>query len=139
MKEQEVVIRFLEAEAKQDVQVMAGLMADDIVYETPFALPGVPERVVGKETLADMLEQFIGKEGGMYATWSIYNIRIYPSYEPGLLTAEMDGQGIVAGSEHLYRQSYISLFRVTDGRISLWREYFNPLALQQALASLHTG
>lgn len=139
MNGKEIVNKFLEAEAKQDVQGMAVFMADNIVYETPFALPGVPERVEGKGTLIEMLDQFIGKERGMYTSWDINNIQVYSGGEPDLFFAEMKGQGVVAQNGHQYRQSYISLFRVTDGRISLWREYFNPIPLQEAIASLQTG
>lgn len=136
MNAKEIVVKFLEAESKQDVQAMAALMADDIVYETPFALPGVPNRAEGKESLVQMLDRFIGKDQGMYSSWDIFNVRVYPTVEPDLFFAEMDGNGIVAQSGHLYQQSYISLLRVTAGRVGLWREYFNPIHLKDALASL---
>ena len=136
MSGQEMIRYFFESEAKQDIQAMAAVMADDIVYETPFGLAGVPDRVQGKETLAQMLDQFIGKENGMYASWDIYNIRVYSASESDLFFVEMDGKGVVAQSGHPYEQSYISLLRVEGGRITLWREYFNPIRLQAALASL---
>ena len=37
------------------------------------------------------------------------------------------------------RQKYIILFRVSDGRISHWCEYLNPIPLQEAIASMQTG
>ncbi|MFC3747034.1 nuclear transport factor 2 family protein [Paenibacillus sp. GCM10012306] len=136
MNATEIVVKLFEAENNQDVQAMAALMADDIAYETPFALPGVPNRVEGKEALVQMLDQFIGKEQGMYSSWNIFNVKVYPAGEPDLFFAEMDGNGVVAQSGHSYEQSYISLLRITDGRVSLWREYFNPIHLKNALASL---
>lgn len=83
-----------------------------------------------------MLDQFIGKENGIYASWDIFNIRVYSAGEPDLFFVEMDGKGVVAKSGYSYEQSYISLLRVEGGRIALWREYFNPIRLQAALASL---
>ena len=139
MNGKEIVSRFLEAEAKQDVQGMADVLAEDIVFEMPFALPGLPDRVEGKGTVVEFLEKFLGKEHGMFIGWDLHNIRTYPGSDPDLVFAELDGQGVVAQSGYQYRQKYIILFRVSDGRISHWREYLNPIPLQAAIASMQTG
>lgn len=139
MNGKEIVSRFLEAEGKQDVQGMADVLADDIVFEMPFLnLPGLPNRVEGKGTVVEFLEQFLGKEHGMFTGWDLHNIRIYPGGEPDLVFAELDGQGVVVKSGYQYRQKYIILFRISDGRISHWREYNNPIPLQAAIASVQT-
>jgi len=139
MNGKEIVSRFLKAFAKQDVQGMADVLAEDIVFEMPFALPGLPDRVEGKRTVVEFLEQFLGKEHGMFTGWDIHNIRIYPGGDPDLFFTELDGQGVVTQSGYQYRQKYITMFRVSDGRISHWREYLNPLPLQAAIASMQTG
>ena len=79
MNGKEIVSRFLEAEGKQDVQGMADVLAENIVFEMPFALPGLPDRVEGKGTVIEFLEQFLGKEHGMFTGWDISNVRIYPA------------------------------------------------------------
>jgi len=81
----------------------------------------------------------LGKERGMFTGWELHNIRIYAGGDPDLVFAELDGQGVVAQSGYQYRQKYIILFRVSDGRISHWREYLNPIPLQEAIASMQTG
>ena len=139
MNGKEIIIKFYEEQAKQDVQGMADVLAENIVFEMPFALPGLPDRVEGKGTVVEFLEQFLGKERGMFTDWNIHNIRIYPGGDPDLSFAELDGQGVVAQSGYHYRQKYIILFRVSDGRISHWREYLNPIPLQEAIASIQTG
>lgn len=139
MNGKEIVSGFLEAQAKQDVQGMADVLAEDIVFEMPFAPPGLPDRVEGKGTVVEFLEQFLGKDHGMFTGWDLHSIRIYPGAEPDLVFAELDGQGVVVKSGYQYRQRYIILFRVSDGHISHWREYNNPIPLQEALASMQTG
>ena len=62
-----------------------------------------------------------------------------PRGDPDLFFAEYDGRGVVAQSGYQYRQKYITMFRVSDGRISHWREYLNPLPLQEAIASMEIG
>jgi ketosteroid isomerase-like protein len=139
MNGKEIVSKFLEAEAKQDVQGMADVLAENIVFEMPFALPGLPDRVEGKGTVVEFLERFLGKERGFFTSWDLHNIRIYPGGDPHLFFAELAGQGVVAQSGHQYRQKYIILFRVSDGRISHWREYLNPIPLREAIASVQAG
>jgi len=139
MNNAEIVSGFLEAEAKQDVLGMADALAENIVFEMPFALPGLPDRVEGKGIVVEFLEKFLGKERGMFTGWDLHNIRIYPGADPDLVFAELDGQGVVAQSGYQYRQKYIILFRVSDGRISRWREYLDPIPLQEALASIQTN
>jgi ketosteroid isomerase-like protein len=139
MNSKETVSKFLEAEAKQDVRGMADVLAENIVFEMPFALPGLPDRVEGKATVVEFLEQFLGKERGFFTGWDLHDIRIYPGGDPDLFFAELNGQGVVAQSGYQYRQKYIILFRVSDGRISHWREYLNPIPLREAIASVQTG
>ena len=138
MNGKEVVSRFLEAEGKQDVHGMADVLAEDIVFEMPFALPDLPDRVEGKGTVVEFLEQFLGKERGMFTGWDLHNIRIYPGGDPDLFFTELDVQAVVIKSGYQYRQKYTILFRVSDGHISLWREYLNPIRLQGAIASMQT-
>ena len=115
---------------------MADVLAENIVFEMPFALPGLPDRVEGKATVVQFLERFLGKQRGFFTGWDLHNIRIYPGRDPDLLFAELVGQGVVAQSGYQYRQKYIILFRLSDGHISHWREYLNPIPLREAIASV---
>ncbi|HBZ83063.1 MAG TPA: hypothetical protein DEP07_22180 [Brevibacillus sp.] len=136
MKAAEIVSEFFQREANQDIQGMGSLMSSDIVYEMPFGLQA--GQIQGKEKLLQLLDQFIGKENGMYAAWEISNIRVYPvgDGKTELVFAEMESKGTVKQSGFAYAQSYVSLVQVSDGQICLWREYFNPIPLQHALASI---
>ena len=135
MNGKEIVSRFLEAEGKQDVQGMANVLAENIVFEMPFALPGLPDRVEGKSEVVEFLEQFLGKERGIFIGWEPHNIRIYPGGDPDLFFTELDLHGVVAQSGYKYLQKYIILFRITEGLMSHWREYLNPIPLREALVS----
>ncbi|RNB78099.1 hypothetical protein EDM59_30170 [Brevibacillus nitrificans] len=135
----EIVSEFFHREANQDIREMGSLMSSEIVYEMPFGLQA--GRIQGKEKLLQVLDQFIGKENGMYSVWEISNIRVYPvdpvsEETSAFFFVEMESKGIVKQSGFEYVQSYVSLVQVIDGQISLWREYFNPIPLQQALASI---
>ena len=121
MNGKEIVSKFLEAEAKQDVQGMADVLAENIVFEMPFALPGLPDRVEGKGTVVEFLEQFLGKERGLFTGWDLHNIRIYPGGDPDLVFAELAGQG--CGSP-----KWVSVPAKVHHLVSCLRRAYQPLA-----------
>lgn len=135
----DIISALLKEEGRQNIQGMAEFLSENVVYEMPYALHGTPEVIKGRDSLIGLLQQFIGKETGLYAEWSIHDVKIYPSGEPDLLFAEMMAKGIVSGSGYAYKQSYISLFRLHEDRVTMWREYFNPIPLQEALQTISSS
>ncbi|MEZ0074166.1 nuclear transport factor 2 family protein [Planotetraspora sp. GP83] len=59
----------------------------------------------------------------------------HPGERPGRYFAEYRSTGTVAASGYEYRQAYTAYLEVRDGLVTIWREYFNPLPLREALAS----
>ena len=47
--------------------------------------------------------------------------------DDGVLILECDGDMVRAKDGVRYQNRYIILFSVTDGKITLWREYFNSV------------
>jgi ketosteroid isomerase-like protein len=56
----------------------------------------------------------------------------YPSPESNSIVIEAISSGtLVRGGR--YSNQYVFIFTFTEGKISLWREYFNPLRLPQTI------
>lgn len=125
----DIVTELLRAEARRDIATMAALLADDVVFEMPFAEP--PTVIRGREDLQKLLEEFLH---GFYADFTLHDITVTPAREPGRYYAEYSSTGRVAAKPHEYRQRYAAVFQVRDGKVTTWREYFNPLPLRDALA-----
>ncbi|TYB47855.1 nuclear transport factor 2 family protein [Actinomadura chibensis] len=125
----DIVTDLLRAEARRDVTSMAALLADDVVFEMPFAEP--PSSVHGREALQKLLEEFLH---GFYTEFTLHDIEVTPAHENGKYFAEYNSTGKAAAKDHEYRQRYAAVFQVHDGKITTWREYFNPLPLRAALA-----
>ena len=121
MSGKEIVSRFLEAEATQDVQGMADVLAEDIVFEMPFALSGLRDRVEGKGTVVEFLEQFLGKERGMFTGWDLQNIRIYPGSDPDLFFTELEWTRCCS-------QEWVSVPAKVHHLVSHLRRPYQPLA-----------
>ncbi|MEU1879640.1 nuclear transport factor 2 family protein [Streptosporangium sp. NPDC020072] len=126
----DVVTSLLEAEARRDVPAMAELLAEDMVFEMPF---GEQVTVVeGRQAMTDLLSRFLG---GFYAEFTLRDIEVTAAATSGRYFAEYRSTGRVASNGHAYHQRYAAVLEVSDGKVVLWREYFNPLPLRDALAS----
>ena len=100
------------------------MVSDDIVMEFPYAPPGSPAHVAGREALGDYLDAV----AGMVTLDFLRVERVHTSPPPGAVVVEFTGSGrSQAGAP--YEQRYISVIDLQDGRIARYRDYWNPLAL----------
>ena len=124
MSAAETVTEFIKAIERKDVEGAVALTATDISYEN---MPIDP--VVGQEGLAKTLNMFLGSA-------SVVDWQIVSQYAVGsvVFNERLDrfkiGEGWlelpVAGIFHLD----------DDGKISLWRDYFDMASYQRQMAEL---
>ncbi|KFA88014.1 nuclear transport factor 2 family protein [Archangium violaceum] len=100
------------------------LFTDDAVVEFPYAAGlGLPERLEGREAIRqyfmDTPKHFLGL--------TFTNVRRYPTTEPDVALAEAHGSATIAATGSTYEQDYVMLVKARNGRISLYREYWNPV------------
>jgi ketosteroid isomerase-like protein len=106
------------------------LWHDDAVFDIPYARPPRATRIESLRRIAEL-------SGGFMRTWktAVFHIDlILATEEPGLFVAEARGE-IRLHNGHPYNNRYVCLIRIRDGKILLWREYFNPLVLNEANAN----
>ena len=116
-----------------DVDGFVELWAEDGAQEMPFAPEGFPKRLEGKE---DIRRQY----GGMpeaYATMEFPGRALRPMIDPEWVVAEYRGE-IDRADGGTYNNDYVGLFRVVDGKIALFKEYFNPEILVEAFGGRET-
>lgn len=125
----DVVRRYLDAVGSLDLPALATTFADDVVMDLPFAPPGFPRRVEG----ADVVAFF----DGLPAMITPLNFRDYAiesvDGDPGSVVAHYASDARILATDLPYRNQYVSRFRVVDGRITWFAEYFDPIALVEAL------
>jgi ketosteroid isomerase-like protein len=99
------------------------VLADDFVFEIPFSPRGMLKQYRGHQ-IVDFFE-FLGKSVGDYAYRKQY---FWATDDPYTFVTEDEGMGPVQwGGGGIYRNRHITLLRCNEeGRISLYREYFNP-------------
>lgn len=106
-----------------DATGLLDMVADDIVFEFPYAPPGGVDRLDGKAALAAYLP-------GVAAILTIDTLEataVHPCLDAQVVVIEFaaTGRGNATGAP--YDQRYISVVRVRDGRIVHYRDYWNPL------------
>ena len=120
----DAVRSMLTALETKDMQEFASVWADDAVQHMPYSPEGHPKRVVGKEKLVELYAAWPENSGAADFTSELV---IYPMQDPETVFVEFKGDVAIIPTGRQYRQTYGGLFHVVDGKIKLFREYFDPV------------
>jgi ketosteroid isomerase-like protein len=129
---QAIVRQFLTGLEEIDMDTVNNVWADDAIQEMPFAPKGVgfPDRVVGKEAL---IQQYAGWPENAEGPDFTSELRFYSTLDPNMVIAEFRGDTFIRSTQRRYDQRYIGVFHVNDdGKIDLFREYFDPTVFVEA-------
>jgi ketosteroid isomerase-like protein len=107
-----------------DVDGIAGLVAEDVVIENPFAPAGHPARVEGRESFRDRLA---ARMGGSIRFDRFADVAWHQSTDPEVVVVEFELHGRIP--DHAFTRRYIQVVRVRDGQVIHWRDYFDPQAM----------
>lgn len=119
--------QFLTGLDSMDIDAALSNFADNGVQELPFSPDGFPDRLDG----IDALRRQYGGLPDAYTSMTFDVTAAYPMADPEWVALEYRGSiELAAGGR--YDNDYIGLFHVVDGKIRLFREYFNPIILQRA-------
>jgi hypothetical protein len=127
---QDLAKRWLEALHALDISAAIALLADDAVLEMPLAPPGLPDRFEGKAAIA----AFLGASQ-VFSRLEFHDITFHTTSDPELAIVEFRSTGSFQTTGADYANRYALVIRAFAGRITLYREYFNPMALSGAFAT----
>ncbi|MEU8337235.1 nuclear transport factor 2 family protein [Micromonospora tulbaghiae] len=111
----------------KDMPGFIALFADDAAMEFPFAPPGRPSRVAGRAELHDYLVDY----PQTLDVRQIADVTVHETADPEVIVAEFTATGVVVATGEPYRLRYIAVLTVRAGRIVRYRDYWNPLAVQE--------
>ncbi|MGP3998807.1 nuclear transport factor 2 family protein [Streptomyces sp. 8N706] len=111
----------------KDIPAWVGLWAEDGILEFPFAPQGWPERLEGKEAIAAYMRHYPDH----IDLYDFPDVRIHRTTEPETIVVEMRGVGRMVETDGPFDMSYIAVVAVQDGRFTSYRDYWNPLAVQE--------
>lgn len=111
-----------------DAETFPEMIAEDGVMEFPYAFPGLPVRLDGRDAVA----RHVAGLGSLIAFDRMGKPTVHPSTDPDVVVIEFDGYGLGVDTGEPYDQRYISVIRTANGRITHYRDYWNPLVVLRA-------
>jgi len=126
MTPEQIVTSFIEAIERKDIEAAAGYLADAVSYEN---MPVKP--ITGRDAVVKAINGFVGPASEV--EWKV-------------LRSVASGQVVVNERVDRFRigEGWLELpcagfFEIdTDGRIALWRDYFDMASYQRQMAALTT-
>jgi uncharacterized protein len=125
-----LVARALQLLLDKDMAGFAGLWAVDGVLEFPFAPPGYPTRLEGRAAIEDYLRDY----PKMLDIQGFPKQLVHRSVDQDVVVVEFDAEGVVVATGKPYRFSYIAVITTRAGEIVSYRDYWNPLYVQELAA-----
>jgi uncharacterized protein len=112
--------------------VFGTLAADDIVVEMPFAAPGRPRRIAGRDQL--VATATAGRAALPVRFDEFRTVVIHDTADPEVIVVEFELAGMITTTGRLAAAPFIGVLTVRDGKITRWREYQDTRAMAAALA-----
>ncbi|MFK0046008.1 nuclear transport factor 2 family protein [Streptomyces sp. NPDC090741] len=112
---------------QKDIPGWVDLWDEDGVLEFPFAPEGWPVRLESKAAVGDYMRHY-PDHVDMH---DFPEVTVHETTVPETIVVEMRGVGRLVESDTPFGMTYIAVVTVKDGLISSYRDYWNPLAVQQ--------
>ncbi|MEU8587641.1 nuclear transport factor 2 family protein [Streptomyces sp. NPDC048664] len=111
----------------KDVPAWVDLWAEEGRMEFPFAPPGWPGRLEGRAAIADYMRDYPDH----IDLHDFPDLSIHRTTDPETIVVEMRAVGRLVRTGGPFEMTYIAVVTVRDGRFTAYRDYWNPLALQE--------
>ena len=112
-----------------DGETYFDFLADDFVFEFPFALPGWPATIEGRAAVIAYFEGY----GDRFQLDRADGLVTHLSRDPGVVILEYQSHGHAVPTGGPYSNHYLSVIYIKDRRIVRWRDYWNPVEVLTAL------
>ena len=105
--------------------------AEDVVIEVPFARPGRPRRYAGRREFLDATRE--SRAALPVRFEAMRDVTVHEAGDTFVIEYELAGTVLTTGHQAAAR--FITVARVRDGRVVLWREYQDTAAIDAALGA----
>ena len=113
-----------------EVSKWGTLICDDMTWEFPFAAADQPKRYRGRQQVIALVNGFLASVKDLRFT----DFKTHRLADEDAVFAEFSGESIVIANGRKYTNDYAFYLRAVDGRISLIREYIDPIRSMKAFA-----
>lgn len=118
-----LVRKMLEAVGELRIDDALSLLSPELLLEMPIRHDGGKPSMLGEAAL-----RFIGSIPKMFKRMNFTEITVHGSTGSGVVAAEYRSNGFTIAGEP-YSNVYAGFFRIRDGKIVHWREYYDPVVI----------
>jgi uncharacterized protein len=104
------------------------LFAEDGVLRYPFAAPGTPREVAGRESIRRFHDASAGGRRALLQMDGV-DLLVRETDDPEVVVAEIEHHGRATATGEPYRFLALGVIRVRDGEIVSYDDYMDPIAL----------
>ncbi|MEV4285336.1 nuclear transport factor 2 family protein [Nonomuraea bangladeshensis] len=107
--------------------------AEDVVVETPFAAPGRPRRIEGRDTFLGLARP---GRAALPFRLEMGEVTVHETADPDVVIVEYELGAALPGTGERCSASFIGVLRARDGQVAHWREYQDTLRVAAATGRL---
>jgi uncharacterized protein len=104
------------------------LLTEDVVFEYVVTVPGYPRRVEGRQSIIDLYSNY----DDYMTVRSADRLRVYRDPEASVVVLEYEVHGESVQTGRPYNNRFASIITVKDDKVTLWRDYLDPIAIFDA-------
>ena len=119
-----------------DADDFADLFAPDGVIEAPFAPPGAPVRLEGREAIREYSRHVMASPLRLE---DFEVAELYQTQDPEVVIVEMRTKGTVTTTGQSFAAKSIQVLRIRDGQIVLFRDFADPGVLEDVMGEPGPG
>lgn len=119
----------LAALAARDFDALRALLSPDVRLEWPYHPSGEPVIIEGAGALIAAMRVV-----EVFQSLDIRVIDVAEQANAGRTIIEAQSEGTYANGRPSYRNHYVFMLAVKDGKITEWREFYNPLEVMRVTA-----
>jgi uncharacterized protein len=120
----------------RDTDGFADLFAADAVIESPFAPPGMPARLEGREAIREYSRHVMASP----LRFEDFEVtELYQTQDPEVVVVEMRTKGTLTTTGRSFAATSIQILRVRGGQIVLFRDFADPRVLEDVIGEPRPG
>ena len=119
-----------------DIDGFADLFAPDGVIEAPFAPPGAPSRLEGREAIREYSRHLMASPLRLV---DFEVIELYQTQDPEVVIVELRTKGTITTTGRPFTATSIQVLRIREDQIVLFRDFADPRVLADVLGEPLAG
>jgi uncharacterized protein (TIGR02246 family) len=117
-----------------DTDGYADLFAPDGVIEAPFAPPGAPSRLEGREAIREYSRRVMASPVRL-EDYEV--VELYQTQDPEVVIVEMRAKATLTTTGRSFAATSIQILRIREGQIVLFRDFADSRALEHVIREPH--